>query len=131
MTTKDRVVDQLRELHNDLSLVVQFLDSKLVWISVFEGADVNFECPLRDGDVRPPTVVRHIRTSSRALRAFRPHLENEMRRAFLNDMYLVPSRHAVIIDNLLRGRLEPRPEFSSGKTRRCSRRPQSVSLEGR
>lgn len=110
---KTRVERQLAELHRELQLVATLLDSKLLWLSTFSNQDIEFDFRITDGLATPPTVVRHLQTNSGVLRGMRPHFENEMRRAFLNDLYLVASRHAMILDNLLRDRDEPRPEFSA------------------
>lgn len=112
MTRKAEVQRQLQEMHRELELVVAILDTKLLWLSTIESSNLQFDCPIRDGDVSPTVEVRRIRASSEALRQLRPHLENEMRRAFLNDLYLVASRHMILAENILNGLTEPRPEFS-------------------
>jgi hypothetical protein len=114
MTSKRRKIEkQLAALYSELHLVVAILDSKLLWMATFEKNEISYDMSITDASVTPAAVVRHLRTSSTVLRGLRPHFEHEMRRAFVNDLYLVASRHAVIVDNVIRGHIEPRPEFSA------------------
>lgn len=112
MTTEAEVRALLDQLRADLDRILSFLQHKLLWMALIENNELRFSTPVNDGEFEPPRLIMLIKREPHELRAERPHFENEMRRAYLNDLYLVASRYAIILANLLSGKEEPRPEFS-------------------
>lgn len=109
---QDPLRAQLDVLRRELQLVGSMFDAKIAWLNVISQNKLHCDFTVTDNTIAPPTVVRRILFTSAQLRAMTADLMQEARRAFLNDLYLVASRHAMIVANLLRNTPEPRPEFS-------------------
>jgi len=110
-------------IHQQLNLLASHLDSvneifrlKLIWLFVISpqcDRTFFFDPNFTDPNYNPPKRVIEIRTTNTALRPLYDPFLTEIRRSYLNDLYLVTSRQLIIVRNILDNKIPPEPEFNN------------------
>ena len=116
-TKAQRVAALFDGLQSNLATTLALYQSKLIWsFQIKRLSDEHlFAIDVVDESIIPPTLAMRIALNGHQLKSLDLAHQNESRRSFLNDVYLLTSRFQLLIDSLLKNRQELRPEFAREK----------------
>ncbi len=100
----------LERMQHHLDVTYSLFQVKLLWLHRIEHEDNNYTIDIVD----PIVPSRHVLTivaTGQQLKAHQEPYLTEIRRAFINDLFLTIARDAVLARNFLNGKDPPEPEF--------------------
>lgn len=105
-----RLVACLDTLQHHLDVTHSVLQVKLLWLYRIQHTNDHYRVDITD-PVDPPRHVMTIVATSSQLKGHHDALMADIRRAFINDLFLTVARDGIVARNIIDGQKPARPEF--------------------
>jgi hypothetical protein len=105
----------LESLRLDLDSSFRIFELKMTWYFLIRTRSPAESFAIKLTNAGSPTVLHEIKATVGDFKEIQSNYLAEIRRGFLNDVFMVLSRYCILLNNVLRRHSEPFPELNESK----------------